>query len=1000
MPTRFRILGSLIITFILYALLNYWFQRSIVFPSFLTLENEQVQNDLKRCVESINRDIRDVNMFCMDWACWDDTYQYIQDKNQSYVESNLSETAFHDNKLNILFYIDKERKVVWGKATQENWNKEIPLSQFPPDTWPENHLLLGHAGIDSATSGIMLTEIGPMFISSRPITTSLHKGPIQGTLVAGRLLDAHIINGITAQEKVDFQLKTITDKDFSKEDQSLLSELATGRPIVFRISADNQLYAYSSFKDFNGHPVLLLRVSIPRKIAAQGNATIHNALLSILSVGLIALLVMYLILKRMVIDPLLAKKKAEEQLKVLSSAIEQAGDFIIITDCHGIIEYVNPKFIEFSEYQIPEAIGRTPRILKSGHHSEEFYAHLWKTLLQGEIYRGTIINKKKDGVLYIEEKTINPLKNEEGEIIHFVSTGRDVTDRKRAEEAIAQSERMYRGAIEVAEAVPYYYNYETNRYDFVGAGIEALTGYTQEDFTPDAWSKIIVEEIPIGVLGGLSPLEAHKKAREDGINWRSDCQIINKNGVERWLTDSAVMVKNRLGIITGSLGILLDITHRKEAEKRIEHLAYFDSLTGLPNRKLFLDRLNVAMAHTRRAQSILAILFLDLDRFKDINDSLGHSVGDDLLQQTSLRLRECLREGDTLARMGGDEFLILLPHINKPEDVAVLSQRILDRLNKSFMLGSHNIYISASIGIVLFPSDADDSPSMLRAADIAMYNAKRSGGNKYRFFTADINEQILSQIMLANHLRRAVEGDEFVIHYQPQINIQTGRIIGMEALIRWQHPESGLIAPGRFIPLAEEIGLISAITDIVLRKTCTQYPAWKDSTPFSLRLAVNISPLHLRKKDFVTSIKNIIEETGMNPDNLELELTESILIDDAESVMVKMEELNRDGIHFSIDDFGTGYSSLAYLKKMRVDKLKIDQSFVRDIVNSPDDQAISKTIISIGHSMGLTVIAEGVETEEQLSFLRELGCDEVQGFFISRPVPELEFVRFLEQCKK
>ena len=998
MPTRFRILSSLIITFVIYALLNYWFQKNLVLPSFIELENEQVHNDLKRCMENINRAVGDIDLFCLDWACWDDTYQFINDKNQAYAVSNLNKNAFPDNKLNLLFYLNFQNEVVWGRVAEGDEYTEITVSQFPLDKWASTSPLLGHSTVDSVTTGVLLTDAGPMLLASHPIITSAHKGPIQGTLIAGRFLNDEMIRSIIEQEKVNFHIKTVMDKDLTEDEKTIISNLSTDFTILYRVSPDNQLCAYSLLRDLTGNPALLLKVTIPRKIFAQGHATIRNAFESILAAGFIAFLVMCLILKRMVIDPLAAQRKAEQQLRVLSSAIEQASDFIIITDCHGVIEYINPKVTDFIGFHHPEVIGKTPRILKSGQHPREFYERLWQTVLNGEVYRGTIINKKKDGALYIEEKTISPLKNEKGDIIHFVSTGRDVTERKRAEEAIAQSERMYRGAIEVAEAVPYYFNYETAMYDFIGTGILTLTGYSNEEFTPAIWSEIMQEEIPIGALAGLPSEQAHKKIREgDGLNWRSDCRILTKSGEERWLTDSAVMIKNRLGVTTGSLGILLDITERKRAEKRIEYLAYFDSLTGLPNRTLFLDRLNTVLAHSRRAQSQLAVLFLDLDEFKNINDALGHSVGDLLLQQTAQRLRDCLREGDTLARMGGDEFLILLPLINRPEDAAVLSQRILDQICKPFLLVDSNCFIAASIGIVLFPSDASDGPGMLRNAEIAMYDAKRSGGNKYRFYTSDLNTQIIDQITMSNHLRRAIEEDEFVIHYQPQINLQTGQVIGMEALIRWQHPDHGLIAPGRFIPLAEEIGLIVPITDIVLQKSCKQYSIWKESPKFPLRMAVNISALHLRRKDFVYTVKKIIDETGMNPDNLELELTESILIDDVQGVLSKMEELNRHGIHFSIDDFGTGYSSLSYLKKMRVDKLKIDQSFIRDIVNSPDDQAIARTIISIGHSLGLTVIAEGVETAEQLEFLRDLGCDEVQGYFINHPVPHLEFMRFLEK---
>jgi len=438
---------------------------------------------------------------------------------------------------------------------------------------------------------------------------------------------------------------------------------------------------------------------------------------------------------------------------------------------------------------------------------------------------------------------------------------------------------------------------------------------------------------------------------------------------------------------------LRHILANQRAEQQIKHLAYHDTLTGLPNRMLFHDRLQQALSQAVREGHIMGVMFLDLDRFKIINDTLGHDVGDELLKAVSQRLINCIRQGDTVVRLGGDEFTIILPIIAKAEDAAFVAQKILTTLAEPFLLNHQELHITSSIGISLYPDDGTSTQTLIKNADIAMYRAKDLGKNNYQFYTADMNSRAMESITLENALRHALERDELLLHYQPQIDIRSGRIVGVEALVRWQHPEFGLVSPARFIPLAEETNLIIPIGEWVLRTACEQGRRWREQGLPVWRMGVNLSARQFRHKNLLEPIFRIVRETGFDPHHLELEITESLLMQGAGKTIAVLEELDKAGIRLALDDFGTGYSSLSYLKRFPIDTVKIDRSFVRDIHTDPNDAAITSAIIAMAHSLKLSVIAEGVETEEQLAFLRERECDEYQGYLFSKPLAAEEIER-------
>jgi diguanylate cyclase (GGDEF)-like protein len=451
-------------------------------------------------------------------------------------------------------------------------------------------------------------------------------------------------------------------------------------------------------------------------------------------------------------------------------------------------------------------------------------------------------------------------------------------------------------------------------------------------------------------------------------------------------------VKRRLVRSGNGLAVTVqDISERKLAEEKIEFMAHHDPLTHLPNRVLLRDRSEQAIAAATREKTGVVILFLDLDNFKNINDGCGHLVGDQLLIQVVTRLKDCIRDADTLCRQGGDEFIILLTQIEGINEISRIAQKILDTISEPFEIENQKLHTSASIGIAVFPSDGDDLDSLLKNADTAMYQAKESGKNAYRFFTDKMNIDAMGRLRLHTQLSDALKRKEFQLHYQPQIDLLSGNVIGMEALIRWYHPEQGIISPAQFIPVAEASGLIIPIGEWVLEEACRQACIWQQNGQPPFKVAVNLSALQFKRGNILETVSKVLERSGIPSSMIELELTESILLQDMGSALQTIKDLKSIGVQLSIDDFGTGYSSLSYLKQLKVDKLKIDQSFVRELINDNDDKAIVTAIIQLGHNLQMQVTAEGVETAEQLAFLRTHGCDEAQGYLFSRPLAPADF---------
>jgi diguanylate cyclase (GGDEF)-like protein/PAS domain S-box-containing protein len=559
---------------------------------------------------------------------------------------------------------------------------------------------------------------------------------------------------------------------------------------------------------------------------------------------------------------------------------------------------------------------------------------------------------------------------------------------KQLEAKFREAEAKYRALVEHIPAVTYVSVFDKSSSTlYISPKIETMLGFSQEEWMedPEIWFKQLHPEDHERVLAELA------RSHDNGGPFISEYRLFARDGRVLWVHDEAAVIKDESGRFRFLHGVMLDITERKRAEEAIIHQAYHDSLTDLPNRVLFKDRLTLALAHARRNKRLLAVMFLDLDRFKNINDTLGHERGDQFLKNIAERLKNLFREGDTIARLGGDEFALILPEINQMHDAVKIAQRIMETIKQPWSLANHEFHTTISIGIAVYPNDGEDVETLLKNSDIAMYRAKERGRDNYQFYNSTMSDKILEKLELENSLRQALEHQEFVLYYQPRVNINLGQIVCMEALIRWQKPDQGLIAPDKFIPLAEESGLILPIGEWVLKTACAQNKAWQEAGFSNMCVAVNLSSRQFQQQNLVKMIAQVLKETGLEARWLELEITEAAAMQDVDYTIKTLRSLGEMGVHIFIDDFGIGYSSLNYLKRLPINALKIDKSFVKDITTDANDAAIVSTIINLGQNLKLKVIAEGVETEKQLLFLKEQGCDEIQGYLISKPMPAANF---------
>ena len=682
----------------------------------------------------------------------------------------------------------------------------------------------------------------------------------------------------------------------------------------------------------------------------------------------------------------IADDDLETRHALLFHAIEQNPHAIVITDPVGRIVYCNPAFTALTGYAFGEIEGETPALWKSGETPDELYREMWEHMQAGTPWQGVIRNRRKDGTLYWEHQHISPLRNASGQVSRLIAIKEDITHLREVESALLlrdQALASTNNGVMISRAAA-----DDHSILYVNPAFERITGYSAAEAVGRIGRFLVREDL---AQPGLDEIRAALRERRPG---HAILRNYRKDGTMFWneLFIAPISDATR-DDITHFVSVINDISDRMHYQEVLEHQATHDTLTGLANRSLLNDRIAQAIALARRSRRQVAVALLDLDHFKHINDAYGHSAGDALLKEIALRLRQCVRETDTVARLGGDEFVVVLTDLARTEDAEQVAQKMVEALAAPIRIDARELYVGASIGLALYPRDGEHGEILLRNADMAMYRVKEHGRNSVRSYSPDLGDKALDRIDMETALRRAVEREEFVLHYQPKVDVVSGRVVGAEALVRWEQPGIGLTHPGEFIPLAEETGLILQIGSWVMQEAFRQQAAWRSAGLAPLKISINLSARQFRQEDLPDLVQYALVATDADPKAFIFEMTESMVMHDVETALLTLRALKQLGITLSLDDFGTGYSSLSYLRRFPIDEVKIDRSFINELHHNEDDAAIAAAVVAMAHTLGLSVVAEGVEITAQLEALQRLGCNEVQGYLLGRPMEPAAFER-------
>jgi diguanylate cyclase (GGDEF)-like protein/PAS domain S-box-containing protein len=1008
--------------------IGYSIHRSVVAPEFSALEEREVEKNVKRAAEAIQREAFVLDTLAHDIASWDDSYEFAKTRDPAFIEPNIGHATLEATILDWVTVVDTSGAVISGPPIDIRTGELLNVEEFPTEYWDTSHpLLLGDTGV-SPVVGVMATSDGPILVAARDIYTSLEGGPSRGRLIMARRITPAFVEGVAERTSIDLDVWLVSDED----SPAIVHEALLGEDPdhVHLISGpnDERLEGYTFLPDVGGAPALIIRAGLPREITKRAADVNRLSLMWFLVQGVVLGFLVMVLLNSAMLAPLGVLTR---QLGVIRSTNDLTVD--VSTERNDEIGELSREFgcmldqlgrhiderrksedaLRHSEERLQEAqqvaqVGSWEVDLASGswwwsdelfriHGREVAVGHPTTEGILSSIYeddRGRVgrafrelIEEGSDskgietrfvvenGDLQHHSVLWNVETDPEGRPLRAYGTVSDVTKRYRSEEAMRRAAAVFETATEGIVIADSY-----GRIIDVNSAFTSITGHARE-----------------AVIGGKA--EVLNSERHDFAFYQSIAAEVEQSG--KWEGEIWIRHKDATAIpawvsIGRTLGhessteqlvaVFNDMTERKNAEEVIARQATYDLLTGIPNRALFIDRLSQETLRAERSGKGVALIFIDLDDFKKINDTLGHSAGDEVLRMAADRITRSIRNVDTAARVGGDEFAVIAPKLQDIVDAEPIAQRILTAMAAPMKVCGQDVVISASIGIAIFPADSEDGAELLRDADVAMYRSKNDGGNSIEFFTAEMNERATRRINVESQLQHALDVDEFEVYYQPIVTLPEGRMVGVEALLRWQNVELGTVSPVEFIPVAESTGIIVPIGAWVLKTACRQVKEWQDAGWSDLRVAVNLSPREVDRGDAIKSISEALSTSGLAAEYLEIEVTERVLLDDVEKAGSAFREIKDLGVKLCIDDFGTGYSSLSYLRNYPFDVLKIDRAFVHDATQHDSGVSLLRAIISMADSLGLDVIAEGVENEEQLNLLSELGCGFAQGYHFCAPL--------------
>jgi diguanylate cyclase (GGDEF)-like protein/PAS domain S-box-containing protein len=1007
----------------------YSIHRNVVAPEFADLELQEVEKNMKRALLALRREAFVLDVLAQDTASWDATYDFVESRDPHFYEMNLSPGALKTTVIDWAVAVDLAGNVLSGSVLDIQTGRPLSVAEIPQEQWSESHpLLLGETQVEPI-AGLMTTSEGPMLVAARDILTSVDEGPSRGRIIMGRWFDAKFIASLSERISIDIAVLPISHESIPQSLREALLEDGTG-PYQHATSGsdDERLDAFSLLRDVAGVHSFVLRVSLPREITQRAAYVNRLSLVWYLIQGAALAFLIMAPLHKTIIAPLavltdkLRSIKSTDDLAVdvsmerndeIGELSREFGSMLEQLRRHVDDRRKSEDALRHSEERLQEAqqvaqVGSWEVDLARGSWwwSDELYRIYGRRIGEGppttELIRSRIHPDDKDRVeaafrALIEEGSAskgtevrvvvetgdlqhhhvlwNVERDSKGRPLRVFGTVSDVTDRYRSEEAMRRAAAVFETANEaIVISDPF-----GNIVD-VNSAFSSITGHSRDEVIGEK------AEILDSQLHDFDFYQGIAAEVEQSGKWEGEIWIRHKDGkkIPTWASIGRTL--GRESSTEQIVAVFNDMSERKDAEQIIARQATYDLLTGIPNRALFIDRLAQETLRAGRSEQSVALIFIDLDGFKKVNDTLGHSIGDDVLRLTAERIKQSIRDVDTAARVGGDEFAVILPKLPDPIEAEFIAKRILEEMAIPMNVQGQDVLTTASIGISIFPADSEDDAGLLRNADIAMYRSKNSGGNSIEFFTAEMNERAMRRMQVEMQLQLALDEEEFELHYQPIVSLPEGRMVGVEVLLRWHNAEMGVVDPAEFIPVAESTGIIVPIGAWVLETACRQVKEWQEAGWSDLRVAVNLSPREVDRGDAIESISNALGKSGLEPRFLEVEVTERVLLDDVETAGSAFRAIKDLGVRLCIDDFGTGYSSLSYLRNYPFDVLKIDRSFVCDASQHASGVSLLRAIIAMAESLDLQVIAEGVEAVEQFDLLCELGCGFAQGYYFCAPL--------------